>query len=215
VRPRHPSWKAFGLDGASSSSGPGPRRFSSPARYVVRSRLARFGCRLICPVCPFLACSQRGGRSQRATAICAGAPQAADGDCLDQPRNPACRTAAQRDQTQWREQQCRRALTRGQSDCCAEQPEADRAAREMGRERGAGGDAAVVVEGAHLRRLSVAAVRHLQHPYVAGVEPLRRLLLWCLRNRQRLHGGPPRPGRRVARAGPRVRDAGATSSRRG
>jgi len=29
VRPCHPNWKAFGLDGAGSSSGPGPRRFRS------------------------------------------------------------------------------------------------------------------------------------------------------------------------------------------
>src|ERR1039458_6006094 len=36
VRPCHPSWKAFGLDGAGSSSGPGPRRFRSAPRRASR-----------------------------------------------------------------------------------------------------------------------------------------------------------------------------------
>jgi hypothetical protein len=78
---------------------------------------------------------------QLAAGVGAGALEAPGGDGLDQAGDPARWAAAERDHASGREQERGRADTRSQCDRRAEQPEADRSARKVTGERGAGGRA--------------------------------------------------------------------------
>ena len=122
MRPRHPNWKAFGPDRGGFLKRPGTASFSfsaalwTPCSSVVPLRIA----------------------AQRAAVLVAGALQSPGGDRLDQPDDPARRAAAQCDHPEGRQQERNRTVARGQYERRADQPEADRTAREVARDGAAG-----------------------------------------------------------------------------